>query len=414
MSESRGYLAKTCREISMDRHGGFPRPVPRDTDSCCLRLPPGLVLLRRLEAPEQGRKDLLDSLRLHAEETLPDDPGAYFQESWIVRPGTALLAALPGEPLRQARDGLGQEQPARQLIVPEFLTPQERACGLVLWSSPGGIGVCCWDDAALQDYHGFPAALAPDSLLDLLQAALPREPRWIALDPALASAAGPEPGLDEALARRWPAARHLTAPHEAADSDGWRYAGPGFKSFLREEELSPAAPADKWRLGLLLTGAVCAALFLLFAEVRYLEGQLESEQHQASLLKVQANRSGQLATRIGAQLQELDELRAMTVGRKGVPALLRDLSDALPPGIRLEAVSLERGGGLTLEGLAPSEHDITHFMGRLAAGPNLQPPTLTFAQKATHAGGDNQAIRFRLELNAAQPLLQLPENPDGT
>ena len=376
----------------------------------CLNLAPGLCALRRLNTAGMKPKEVNAALALLAEESLPELASEYYLDSWKIDAETHGLAALPRVLLDQARHdilagGSGQLAAVR---VPELCPPAQSSA--VFWRTAAGVLGCLWQDQRLYHWQVFSAQLATRSLLEQMAVAAPSPPQAIYLNwmSTELSTAWSEAELQS----HWPQAQVYDV-WDPADQRGYFGQGPTFDSFLYTQQRQAATTSEKWRLGLALAGTAAAGFFMFFAEVRYLERQVEQLAHTASLFKVQANRSEKVAARSGQALRQIRELRAMSVERIGVLAVLKALNDALPPRVKLDSISLDRTGLAALDGVAETELDITTFLERLGRSAVLREPNLAFTQKE-QSGGDAQSglIRFRLEARLVQPLLSLPGEPE--
>lgn len=391
----------------LDRIAASAGKGPHDI---CLILPPGMVLLRKVEAPGLDHKALEASLLLKAEESLPAGLEEYCLDTWSIDDQAMGLAALPVEPLRRARREIGRRLgPITRIRVPELLPP-DRGTGLAIWSTRSGLTVCRWEANRLCEWHIFPKGMPTETLGNLISAVCPTSPAWAAFDESASAAAD----LQQAVHHAWPNARILSLAEKKQDWSAPPSSGSAFESFLREEARQPASTAQKLRLALMVSGAVVAGLFFLFSEVGYLQRRTAQLSHQVSLLKVQANRSGQVASRIGDALQELNELKALTVERRGILYLLQALSNALPGQVKLVGLSVERSGSVSMEGLARSELDITLLLDELGRSSMFDEPRLTFTQKETGTQADSSGamLRFRVETRLRGPLVRLPKAPD--
>ncbi len=406
---------KPCLRIRIDTEGEMPGIDQAEAAArtgqlgVCLVLSPGMVLLRRVDAEGLDTKTLKASLWLKAEETLPSGLDDYYLDIWSISRGAMGLAALPKSPLRHARQQIARRiGPVTRVLVPELHTPKDARTGLIFWTTASGLVVCVWDGLRLVHWQAFPGKLPLDAMVDLSATLLPKPPKWIALDEGAAAV----PALRASLSGAWPDAQFLHAGDGMEDTEQETDTAVTFETFLREAEMQAASSADKWRLGLMLSGALVAGLFLLFAEVRHLERKVTRMQHQVSLLKVKANRSGQIAMRIGQSRRELDELQAMTVERRGILYLFRALGDALPIQAKLVAISVERSGAVAVEGVVGTELDSTLFLEEIARSAVFKDPRLTFTQKEESTQAE-PLVRFRMEMYLSVPLLRLPEAPEG-
>lgn len=373
----------------------------------CLHLAPGSCLLRTLNTAAMNRKEIAPALELLAEASLPLPPDQYYTDSWQIGPELHALAALPRGPLDRARDRIAAAGGRLAAVrIPELCPPPAGSPAvLVLWSmpEPGGLLACLWRGQTLYRWQHFPQRLSRRALLEQLAAGADPAPATIYLN-WMRSELDPWPELGAV----WPQA-------EVVETWGWTAAerarrfgpGPQLQSFLQQAQRRPASRADKLQLGLALGGVACAALFLFFAEVDYLERQAEQLRHQVSLLKVKANRSEKVAARSGQTLRRIRELRALAVERRGVLEVLKALTEALPARVRLERINVERGGATALDGLAETELDVSNLLENLSQTPLLTEPRLTFTQKEETRGDTSTPalIRFRLEARLAEPLL---------
>ncbi len=406
---------KPCLRIRIDSEGEIPGIEQAEAAAAtgrmdvCLVLSPGMVLLRRVDAEGLDAKTLEASLWLKAEETLPAGLDDFYLDTWSIAQGAMGLAALPRKPLQRARQQIAHRiGPVTRVLVPELHTPNDARTGVRFWTTSSGLVACVWDGLRLVHWQAFPGKLPFEAVVDLTAALLPKPPKWMALDEHAAAVAA----LRTSLSETWSDVQFLTTDAGEEDMQEGTDAAMSFEAFLREEEMQAASGIDKWRLGLMLSGAVVSGLFLLFAEVQHLERKVARMQHQVSLLKVKANRSGQVAMRIGHSRRELDELRAMTVERRGVLYLLRALSDALPAQAKLVVIGVERSGSVAVEGVVTTELDITLFLGELGRSAVFKDPRLTFTQKEERTQAE-PLVRFRIEMHLSTPLLRLPEASEG-
>ncbi len=406
---------RPCLRIRIDTEGEIPGMEQAEAAAqtgrldVCLVLSPGMVLLRRVDAEGLDAKTLEASLWLKAEETLPAGLDDYYLDTWSISQGAKGLAALPRKPLQHARQQIAHRiGPVTRVLVPELHTPNDARTGVSFWTGTSGLVACVWEGLRLVHWQAFTGRLPFEAMVDLTAALLPKPPKWIALDENAAAV----PGLRASLSEAWPGVQFLNADDMGEDTREGTDAAMSFEAFLREVEMQAASGVDKWRLGLMLSGALVAGLFLLFAEVRHLERKVTRMQHQVSLLKVKANRSGQVAMRIAHSRRELDELQAMTVERKGVLYLLRALGDTLPAQAKLVAIGVERTGAVAVEGVVATELDITLFLEEIGRSAVFKDPRLTFTQKEDRTQAE-PLVRFRMEMHLSTPLLRLPEAPEG-
>lgn len=382
-----------------------------------VRLPPGVCLLRKLQVQGLTKKEIEPALELWAEESLPYPPEYYYLDSWKISDHEYGLAALPAEPLRQAREQLWQEHSVRvgQVRVAELATPQDSRSGIVIWSTATGFTACLWEKGVLYDWQSFPQEIAAEFALTQLSVSCRNNPEWIYID---ADAAASKQ-INAALISLWPEVTAEEVRDWSPQTRQRRFsANLAFDRYINEHHYQPATVKDKFRLSLAVAACVITGLFLLFTNLQQLEKQVETLRHHDSLLKVQASRSEQVAKRSGNTLRQIRELRAMTMERPGVMNALKVLSEALPPKVRLESINLERNGVVAVDGLAETEVDISSFLERLGHAPLFQNPNLTFTQKdaaqnavqaeSAETGQPLTLIRFRLETELTQPLLIVP------
>ena len=409
---------RSCTVIRMDSAGRTPElgsdgsAVGDAGQDVCLLLPPGLVVLRRLEAQGLDEKSLLASLRLHAEETLAADLDEYYVDTWLISEREAGLAAIPNKPLRRARRHLARQHLSiARVLVPELQLPTMRpGSGLAVWDCGGERLLCLWQSGRLSNWLALPRDIAVEAVLDFVASISPAAPQWIAMEEGGAS----DPDLRAALEQAWPRAEVVAAPGDSLDPAAAYDGALEFKAFLQEQAARPASTRQKWRLALMFGAVLVSGLFFLFAEVRHLENQLEWLRHQVSLSKVKANRSGQIAARISQAVEELGELKPMTVERRGVLYVLKALRNALPGRVKLVSMSLERRGGVALEGIADTEAEITLLLGELGRSPVFADPRLTFTQKEGRAqvGSSGASLRFRVEARLPKPLGWFPQGAE--
>jgi len=409
--------ALSCRHVRVDGAGepvlesSLPGQQPTGGPGVCLDLAPGLVFLRRIRSEGVSGKELESLLRLLAEESLPEDLSAYHVATWPISEAERGLAALPRGVISHVQERLPQGSGRiMDVSVPELRVPRDPRPGIVLWETSSGLFAGVWQGKQLCDWQVFPLAMAGQTVAERLDILSPAEPAWAMMNSSSLDVAPYRAALTES----WVDLEFVQFKGEdPASLDQHLGASLPFESLLRAEELQPATAKDKWRLGMALAGVVGAGLFLFFADVMRLEARVEQLRHQVSLQKVQANRSAQVAARVGTVLQELNDLRAMTVERHGVLQTLKELEEDLPAGVKLANIGIERSGVVLLEGFARSELDVTVFLQRLGQSGSFINPRLIFVQKEsrTQEGESQVLLRLRLEMGLREPLLRLPE-PD--
>ncbi len=375
-----------------------------------LHLPPGMVLFRRHEAPGLSQRRLKSALRLWASESLPLELDQYYLDQWPIPPAGYGLAALPRAMLDQARHQIEARQGRLAAVVaPELLPPKEPQPAVVLWRAHHTLLAMQWKWQRLVNWIALPASLSRAQIVELLHGFFRVAPKEVVISRRLLD----DQPLIDACRQRWPRCR--ISP-QAADDDHPLQAFPllEFPGFLRQDEFVPATSSDRVRLASMGLAAVLGGFVYLYGETAYLERLLAHQHYATSMLKIRANRSEQIAGRSTAVVQAINDLRLMTVDRYSVMAVLKTLAESLPGRVKLESLNIERSGALILNGVAETEVDLSNLLRKLAYVPQFLSPRLTFSQQQAAEDEDQEqpVIGFRVELRLAEPLLQLPKDPD--
>ncbi len=397
-----------------DRSTGKAERLHKAAD---LQLAAGLCLLRKVSVAGLSKKELEAALQLWAAESLPLPLQHYYLHDWQISSEESGLAAIPRGFLSGEREKLYRAgKKVASLRVQELCEPGDRRAGLIFWSLSSGCLACFWRDGRLIDWQSFPDTLSAEFVVAQLATAGRLQPEWILLMPAVSESGQRINGVaDEAILsqakRRWPRAQCDSMGHwSEKQRDDWFGAGPAFEQFVFEHKFAPATTADKWRLGIAVAAVAAAASLLLMSDLQQREAEAELLRQHDAVASVKARRSEQVASRSGQTLQQVYELRALTVERKGVLEALREVADTLPPTIKLEAFTIDRIGQIELEGSAETEIDISTLIQRLGKSSSMRNPVLAFAQKGKAT--DQQArpvIQFRIEISRDAPLLKSSE-----
>ncbi len=402
--------------VTLDELGNLP-DVPQalgrrreESLQVCLHLMPGQGLLRRLSVGTLSPKDIEPALELWAEESLPLPIEEYYLDSWNIPTDMRGLVALPREPLSRARQQLVAAQAQLTVVrVPELRPPIDARSGVILWETPVGLLVCLWQHHSLYDWQSFLNGQSTRAIAEQMAACCREVPAFVYVN-----GSGSEIiQIRSELESMWPHVECTeTGGLDGPITDRHYLPGPAIASFLEEEQQQAATVTEKFHLGLALTGVLIAALFLFFANVTYLQQQVEAQQHHMSLLKIRANRSEKVAARIGDTMRKVRELRTMTTERQGLLQVLKELSEALPSRVKLDNFTVERDGTTAMDGMAETELDISAMLERFRRSSLFREPNLTYIQKDTKRDKTQALIRFRLETRLAQPLLNLPSEED--
>lgn len=394
---------------------------PRGAKPVDLNLACGLCLLRKISLAGVTKKELESALQLWAEESLPAPVDQYYLYSWEISTEERGLAALPRKLLSDQRGNLWRAgKNVAMLRVPELCPPSDRRPGIVLWPLASSVLVCVWREGVLIHWQNFPFSL--DAAYAVAQLATETTPQWVMFpcdDTRDAESVGAlefEQNILDQAEQRWPQAECYSMRNwEPLQREQWFGRSPVFDNFLNEHQYRPATASDKMRLALAVAGVAVAASLLITSDLQLREAELEIMRQHDAVTSTRARRSELVASRSGKTLQQVYDLRALTVERNSVLDVLREVADALPPGVRFEGFLVDRNGKLELEGSAETELDISTLLQRLGNSQAVSNPVLAFAQKG-RTPTDNatpSAFEFRIEMWLPAPLLALPEAADG-
>ncbi len=380
-----------------------------------LNLAVGLCLLRKIALPNASKKELESALQLWAQESLPAPVDQYYLHSWQITADERGLAALPRKLLTDQREQLRRKNRKIAILrVPELRPPADSRPGIILWPLSSGVLACVWREGVLVDWQSFPHSLSSEHVIAQLGTCV--QPDWFQIasdsrDGAAMITAQLEDDILRQAELRWPHALCQSMAHwNDTQREQWLGASPAFDHFLNEHKFRAASAGDKWRLALAVTGVLVALVLLITSDLQQREAELEVLRQHDAVASVRARRSELVASRSGQTLQQVYDLRALTIERHGVLDALREVADALPPTVRFEGFGIDRNGKIELEGSAETELDISTLLQRLGKSRVMVNPVLAFAQKGKpSADSATPALQFRIELSLQAPLLTLPD-----
>jgi hypothetical protein len=350
--------------------------------------------LRHFVLPPGAPANLKRMALLQAQARLPDAAGNYLLDVVLEKSGkqtAALTAAIPillaEQGAKRLKDaGLDLGGIALEPLCYAALAP-ERGTALLELS---GWSVACRENGAV-GWRNEPG-------IQLFEEYLCAEPREFKPD---AEISGGE------LASSWgvDATQLPLLAAAVAGSGGVRARKqPRFQDFLDRETRAPASLRRKLALSSVWAAGVAMVLGGFFLLLQREEQRYEVLKDKAAQYAQHAKLSQRMMKELGQQTQLLTALRGETVEKPLAVAPLRALSDMLPAGVKLTALSYTADGQMLLDGEAQEPRLPVLLLDLLRNAPGFSPPVLEFVS-------DRGSDKFIFRISCKPRTDELPSAP---
>lgn len=345
----------------------------RATGAAVLLLAADRHTLRHWVLPASSAAQARQMAALQARQSLPWPPDDAWTDlrcrrlddgRWAVLLAALHRPALDRDLERLARAGLGLAGVAFEPLLWAGLAPAQGA-----WVVRSASGAWVVRDGAVTG-----GSLPGGALVERWLVAAPRDPGEL---PEAADAGGDGP-----------------APVRAAAIQVRRGEGPGFEELLRRGDLLPASPRRLLLAAAALALALGLAATLAWTWLAAEEAAVARLGERSAALHREASASRALAVQVAGIQRDLLAVRARQAARMHQSALLRQVLDVLPAGVRLLRIESGNEGSLALDGEARTGGGPLQLMEllRQAGG---RTPALEALQRQ-----DDGSTRFRLVLGA--------------
>ena len=364
------------------------------------------IFLKTLRLPKAAPEDLRRILSVQLGQIFPLPPGElsydFYQTADITPDGClTLVAAMRSDELRQLRFELKQAGITPSRIVPVALGAPAVAASagvssaLVAECLPNGMALDVVQDGVLRLSRMVPREADP--LIEARRTLVAAHVKSLAI-----VAAGDVPLPDALPGFGTP----LSLLREA----------PPFNFEMEEDRVrvERKRQSDQMRFAVLLAVAALCIVLYVWADHAQAVGNARSSQarwaHQLSKLQKQKDDAMAAASKIITAQQATDMAFQPA---QPVSDIAASISDSLPPGAWLTAVTVERGKPIQIRGAAKSASDVAALVNSLGSNPRFRNVRLVFANSGTI--GKAAVVQFNISAVAVGNLpMPAPAKTTGT
>ncbi len=390
-------------------------PSSRDR-RCFLALPPGMSAFRTISIKGKDKKQALQAIELEAQTTLFED----LDHGWTTRriyfdeEQTVVLLAWCSRPYLDSCRALAAELgfQVAGILVPEFCLGQktpvmlgyqttdqtgvfylsENRPPLVQTALASGPDAEALASVVLQDLQALDLEPAVQTIVWAAEA-----PAENTLAAALQQAGCTMPGI---MVQTWAdLLPHFEFPGLAARlSAGMGKGQEAFGTFLHAQDDRPLESKEIFRLSGMVLMAVLAVVVFGFSVLMQAEKDLTRLQKEAAAVTRASRKAGQATLMIREVQEKTGLLRTFTQDKPYLLSLIRDIAEATPEESRLETVSIDPSGTISITGFGKNEILVTSMVKKLEESSLINHCQLYGMEKDAEDG----QLRFSLEARSRQ------------